>query len=279
MCGLKKYIFSYDYHPIEEEIGQNSLRNKKFLRRRFQIPPGMHLLGFETNFWGHIVPVFSPSKKFTEYRAMHFYPHYKSYDDQFQERSEKIAEIVDLLSIPHMGMVEEGGSFNALPGPLRKLHRENKTLTTPIRLSPELAKDAHPSPFSALMISSPSSGEGRVGVIMQDGIPLMTRDGEQEYIFEAKGIGLGSNYEGEIFVFRNLGQAKLGRTAESGVERELDSYRRLLSVHPFSPEELVHLPRPVVGVKIFEMIVEDLEYDKAPKENSKNLRQQLLFVE
>lgn len=214
-------------HPIEKLI-QQSGRSPEVLRKRFKVPDKMFLVGFESNAQGQIIPIFSTSRKLTFFRDFKFYDQSKGFS-AMESASKREATIVPLVRIKTVGFVNESGShIHELPKQIQDLLNSRETLTTTFSAphTHEDFVDLTPTNYSALIIAS-SDGQGRMGAILQDGIPLLVAKDGQEYFLEIKGIGAATFIPPNVPITHSRGpegEVRTGRIPMAYASSELDGY-------------------------------------------------------
>lgn len=225
------------------------------LEKRFRRPDGMSLIGFERAYDGLIIPIFSESNSLTEFRDMRSYQAdvFSGFDPKVAGAAKRIAMEVPLYPIKIKSILKTDKlNIDILPDELKNLILSNHTLTTvpslrsiaPKFQSPDIYPDYQN--YTALIIGD-NSGQGRTGVLMKNGIPILVRIKAKEYFIEIKGVGLASQaYIEEMIHPRMTFSTRLGRANHEQVIREFEGYNVISTLD----QNNERLSRPIIGLEL-----------------------------
>lgn len=248
-------------------VANDSTDGPDVLRRRFKRPPGMFLVGFERAYDGAIIPMFSDSAHLTEFRDMSAYNGSGFLgifaDVAGHEAPPRVAMEVPLIPVKTKAVLNRDESaFKSLPHELQGLIESGYTLTTEPSLRGIAGKYYADGPDSALyhysaLIVGDERGQGRTGVLLKDGIPVLVKIDGKECFIEIKGVGLATQAPIENFVHsRREGSIRLGRAYKDEVEREF-KWGNLLRTKIFQNGDL---SRPFMGVLLPEFVAREQRY-------------------
>ncbi len=234
--------------------------------------PGLTVVGYERAYDGNIVPILASSNRLSEFRDMSGYSGGFMFNPASHEALAR--EIIEVPLIPIRAKTRSSLELpHDFPSELSDLIKSDMTLTTLPSLQglsernivskkvPTFAK------WSAMVIGS-HDGQGRTGVLLKNGAPVLIKNGGKEYFLELKGIGLASSApRKELIHSRQAGNIRLGRMNVDQVDREMAANSNLDSV--FFDEN--DAPKPLAGIQLpefsfFEMVHGDDRFSKARPE-------------
>ncbi len=232
--------------------------NKRFEGRPEELTS---LVGFERDALGRIQALYSDSRHLTEYRDMSGFgdPGLAGLFDanpKDHEALPRTAMEVPLAAVKIAGWIKKDEGFvRDLPYDLRRLLQSGYTLTTWPSLAgiardyqdnDRLAPNPHSPSYSALIIAA-DDGQGRTGVVMQDGKPIIVERGGKEYFLEIKGIGLATQAPIRERVHKRSGHSiRSGRASAEQVKREFEGHEMVLE----SGLDGRALAEPVLGLTL-----------------------------
>lgn len=233
--------------------------------KRFVRPRGMVLVGLERGYDGAIIPMFSDSSSLSEFRDLRKYKSnfLSGFDPEAHSRLPRFVKEVPLFPIKSEGIVHlKPEDLQILPVDVRELLTSGHTLTTIPSLrgiaekyqSPELY--ARFQNYSALIIAD-EHGQGRTGILLNEGIPVLVSVEGKEYFIEIKGVGLATQAPiAEMVHPRGHFRIRLGRASIEQVHREFEGY----SVFRQNSSDGSELSRPIAGVALPEFSDREKEY-------------------